>query len=152
MRARWRRRPSGCAPSSACASSARYARRPAGNDNAELATGEIEVVATELEVLSEAAPLPFPIAGNAEINEEARLKYRYLDLRREGPAKALRVRSQANRVARDVMAKHRFVEVETPNLTRSTPEGARDFLVPVRLQPGPLVRASAVAPAVQAAA
>ncbi len=110
--------------------------RPAGNDNAELATGEIEVVATELEVLSEAAPLPFPIAGNAEINEEARLKYRYLDLRREGPAKALRVRSQASRIARDVMAKHRFVEVETPNLTRSTPEGARDFLVPVRLQPG----------------
>jgi aspartyl-tRNA synthetase len=110
--------------------------RPPGNDNAELATGEIEVVATELEVLSEAAPLPFPIAGNTEINEEARLKYRYLDLRREGPAAALRVRSQANRVARDVMAKHRFVEVETPNLTRSTPEGARDFLVPVRLQPG----------------
>ncbi|HWF41954.1 MAG TPA: aspartate--tRNA ligase [Acidothermaceae bacterium] len=110
--------------------------RPPGNDNAELATGEIEVVATELEILSEAAPLPFPIAGNAEINEEARLKYRYLDLRREGPAAALRVRSQANRVAREVMAKHRFVEVETPNLTRSTPEGARDFLVPVRLQPG----------------
>ncbi|HEY3925602.1 MAG TPA: aspartate--tRNA ligase [Acidothermaceae bacterium] len=110
--------------------------RPAGNDNAELMTGEIEVVATELEILSEAAPLPFPIAGNADINEEARLKYRYLDLRREGPAAALRVRSQANRVARDVMAKHRFVEVETPNLTRSTPEGARDFLVPVRLQPG----------------
>lgn len=110
--------------------------RPAGNDNAELATGEIEVVATELEVLSEAAPLPFPIAGNAEINEEARLKYRYLDLRRDGPAAALRVRSQANRVAREVMARHRFVEVETPNLTRSTPEGARDFLVPVRLQPG----------------
>jgi len=110
--------------------------RPPGNDNAELATGEIEVVATELEVLSEAAPLPFPIAGNAEINEEARLKYRYLDLRRDGPAAALRVRSQANRVAREVMAKHRFVEVETPNLTRSTPEGARDFLVPVRLQPG----------------
>ena len=110
--------------------------RPAGNDNAELATGEIEVVATELEILSEAAPLPFPIAGNADINEEARLKYRYLDLRREGPAAALRVRSQANRVAREVMAKHRFVEVETPNLTRSTPEGARDFLVPVRLQPG----------------
>jgi aspartyl-tRNA synthetase len=110
--------------------------RPAGNDNTELATGEIEVVATELEVLSEAAPLPFPIAGSADINEEARLKYRYLDLRRDGPAAALRVRSQANRVARDVMARHRFVEVETPNLTRSTPEGARDFLVPVRLQPG----------------
>jgi aspartyl-tRNA synthetase len=110
--------------------------RPAGNDNAELPTGEIEVVAVELEVLSEAAPLPFPIAGTADINEEARLKYRYLDLRREGPAHALRVRSQANRVAREVMERHRFVEVETPNLTRSTPEGARDFLVPVRLQPG----------------
>ena len=110
--------------------------RPAGNENAELVTGEIEVVATELDVLSEAAPLPFPIAGNADINEEARLKYRYLDLRRDGPAAALRVRSQANRVAREVMAKHRFVEVDTPNLTRSTPEGARDFLVPVRLQPG----------------
>jgi aspartyl-tRNA synthetase len=110
--------------------------RPAGNENAELPTGEIEVVAIELEVLSEAAPLPFPIAGNADINEEARLKYRYLDLRREGPARALRVRSEVNRIAREVMAKHRFVEVETPNLTRSTPEGARDFLVPVRLQPG----------------
>jgi aspartyl-tRNA synthetase len=110
--------------------------RPPGNENAELPTGEIEVVATSLEVLSEAAPLPFPVVGAADINEEARLKYRYLDLRREGPARALRVRSEANRVARDVMAKHRFVEVETPNLTRSTPEGARDFLVPVRLQPG----------------
>jgi aspartyl-tRNA synthetase len=110
--------------------------RPAGNDNAELPTGEIEVVAVELEVLSEAAPLPFPITGYADINEEARLKYRYLDLRREGPARALRVRSEANRIARTVMAQHRFVEVETPNLTRSTPEGARDFLVPVRLQPG----------------
>ncbi|HEY8730108.1 MAG TPA: aspartate--tRNA ligase [Acidothermaceae bacterium] len=110
--------------------------RPAGNNNAELPTGEIEVVATELEVLSEAATLPFPIVGTADINEEARLKYRYLDLRREGPSRALRVRSEANRVAREVMARHRFVEVETPNLTRSTPEGARDFLVPVRLQPG----------------
>ncbi len=110
--------------------------RPPGNENAELASGEIEVVATELEVLSEAAPLPFAITGSADINEEARLKYRYLDLRREGPARALRIRSEANKVARDVMARHRFVEVETPNLTRSTPEGARDFLVPVRLQPG----------------
>jgi aspartyl-tRNA synthetase len=110
--------------------------RPAGNQNPELASGEIEVVATELEVLSEAAPLPFPVVGAAEINEESRLKYRYLDLRRDGPARALRTRSEMGRVAREVMARRRFVEVETPNLTRSTPEGARDFVVPVRLQPG----------------
>jgi aspartyl-tRNA synthetase len=111
-------------------------QRPAGNENAELPSGEIEVVATELEVLSESAPLPFPVVGTADINEERRLQYRYLDLRREGPAKALRIRSEVSRVAREVMAKHRFLEIETPNLTRSTPEGARDFLVPVRLQPG----------------
>jgi len=110
--------------------------RPAGNENPELPSGEIEVVATELDVLSEAAPLPFPITGAAEINEETRLKYRYLDLRREGPARALRLRSEMNRIIRAVMARHRFVDLETPNLTRSTPEGARDFLVPVRLQPG----------------
>jgi aspartyl-tRNA synthetase len=110
--------------------------RPAGNENPELATGEIEVVVSELEILSEAAPLPFPVAGTSEINEETRLKYRYLDLRREGPARAMRLRSEVNRVIRSVMARHRFVELETPNLTRSTPEGARDFLVPVRLQPG----------------
>ncbi len=110
--------------------------RPAGNENPELPTGEIEVVVSELEILSEAAPLPFPIVGSADINEETRLKYRYLDLRREGPARVLRLRSEMNRVIRIVMARHRFVELETPNLTRSTPEGARDFLVPVRLQPG----------------
>ena len=113
------------------------ARRPEGNENPELATGEIEVTAQTLEVLSEAAPLPFPVdAGGAEAGEEIRLKHRYLDLRRSGPARALRLRSEANRVARTVMAERGFVEVETPYLTRSTPEGARDFLVPVRLQPG----------------
>ncbi len=117
-------------------------RRPAGNENPELPTGEVEVTATELEVLSEAAPLPFPISdGRAEVGssvgEEARLKWRYLDLRRpNGPAGALRLRSRANQIARTVMSERDFVEVETPNLTRSTPEGARDFLVPVRLQPG----------------
>ena len=113
-------------------------RRPAGNENPDLPTGEIEVTATELEVLSEAAPLPFPVEDtrSGEVGEEARLKWRYLDLRRAGPAAALRLRSRANQVARTVMAEHGFVEVETPNLTRSTPEGARDFLVPVRLQPG----------------
>ncbi len=113
------------------------ARRPEGNENPELATGEIEVEAQSLEVLSEAGPLPFPVdAGGAEAGEEVRLRHRYLDLRRSGPARALRMRSEANRIARTVMAERGFVEVETPYLTRSTPEGARDFLVPVRLQPG----------------
>jgi aspartyl-tRNA synthetase len=113
-------------------------RRPGGNENPDLPTGEVEVTAARLDVLSEAAPLPFPVDdGRAgEVGEEARLKWRYLDLRRSGPAAALRLRSAANRIAREVMAEHRFVEVETPDLTRSTPEGARDFLVPVRLQPG----------------
>src|ERR1700733_9835095 len=110
--------------------------RPAGNENPELPTGEIEVVAEVLEVLSEAEPLPFPVAGSAEISEEVRLKYRYLDIRREDTARALRVRSQAAYLLSDVMRAHRFVNVETPYLTRSTPEGARDFLVPVRLRPG----------------
>ncbi len=111
-------------------------RRPAGNENPELATGEIEVTATELVVLSESAALPFPLDGHGEIGEEVRLKYRYLDLRRSGPAGALRLRSDANRIARTVLHERGFVEVETPTLTRSTPEGARDFLVPARLRPG----------------
>jgi aspartyl-tRNA synthetase len=111
-------------------------RRPAGNENPELATGEIEVAATALEVLSEADPLPFPIEGSGELNEEARLKYRYLDIRRADMATALKARSRAVYLLNEVMAGHRFVTVETPFLTRSTPEGARDFLVPVRLRPG----------------
>jgi aspartyl-tRNA synthetase len=111
-------------------------RRPAGNENRELATGEIEVTATGLTVLSESAPLPFPLDEHTEIGEETRLKHRYLDLRRSGPAAAMRLRSEANRIAREVMHERRFVEVETPTLTRSTPEGARDFLVPARLRPG----------------
>ncbi|KQX66730.1 aspartate--tRNA ligase [Angustibacter sp. Root456] len=111
-------------------------RRPAGNENPHLPTGEIEVTATELEVLSESAPLPFQIDERVEVGEEARLKHRYLDLRRPGPAAALRLRSAANQAAREVLQQHDFVEIETPTLTRSTPEGARDFLVPARLQPG----------------
>jgi aspartyl-tRNA synthetase len=110
--------------------------RPEGNANPELATGDVEVVASDLEVLSESAPLPFPIDEHVEVGEEARLKYRYLDLRRAGPARTLRMRSEVNRLARDVLLARDFVEIETPTLTRSTPEGARDFLVPVRLQPG----------------
>jgi aspartyl-tRNA synthetase len=110
--------------------------RPAGNENPELPTGEIEVVAEAVEVLSEADPLPFPVEGNAEVSEDVRIKYRYLDIRREEMSRQLRVRSTAAYLLNDVMRDHRFVNVETPYLTRSTPEGARDFLVPVRLRPG----------------
>jgi aspartyl-tRNA synthetase len=110
--------------------------RPDGNENPELPSGAVEVVADVVEVLSEADPLPFPVEGSAEVNEDIRLKYRYLDIRREDTARALRVRSQAAYLLSDVMREHRFVQVETPYLTRSTPEGARDFLVPVRLRPG----------------
>ena len=114
------------------------ATRPPGNANPQLATGEVEVIAHEVEVLSEAAALPFPVEEHhmTPVSEEVRFKYRYLDLRRSGPAAALRLRSEVNKVARDVLGGHDFVEVETPTLTRSTPEGARDFLVPARLQPG----------------
>jgi aspartyl-tRNA synthetase len=117
------------------------ARRPEGNANPHLPSGEIEVIASEVEVLSASAVLPFPIddAGSqkgGDVGEEARLKHRYLDLRRSGPAAAIRLRSRVNKAARDVLDAHRFVEIETPTLTRSTPEGARDFLVPARLQPG----------------
>jgi aspartyl-tRNA synthetase len=111
-------------------------RRIEGNVNPRIATGEIEVVASGVAVLNESAPLPFQIDEHVDVGEEARLKYRYLDLRRPGPAKALRLRSRVNRAARDVLDRHGFVEVETPTLTRSTPEGARDFLVPARLRPG----------------
>ena len=108
--------------------------RPEGNANPEIATGEIEVNATSLTVLGECAPLPFQLDEPA--GEETRLKYRYLDLRRDGPGAAIRLRSKVNAAAREVLAGHDFVEIETPTMTRSTPEGARDFLVPARLQPG----------------
>ena len=108
--------------------------RPEGNANPEIATGEIEVNATSLTVLGECAPLPFQLDEPA--GEETRLKYRYLDLRRDGPGGAIRLRSKVNAAARGVLAAHDFVEIETPTMTRSTPEGARDFLVPARLQPG----------------
>lgn len=110
--------------------------RKAGNENPNLPTGEIEVVSTDLEVLSAAAPLPFPISDHVDVGEEVRLKHRYLDLRRTAPGGALRLRSKVNQAARAVLDAHDFVEIETPTLTRSTPEGARDFLVPARLRPG----------------
>nr|WP_057317938.1 aspartate--tRNA ligase [Mycobacterium tuberculosis] len=108
--------------------------RPEGNANPEIATGEIEVNATSWTVLGECAPLPFQLDEPA--GEELRLKYRYLDLRRDDPAAAIRLRSRVNAAARAVLARHDFVEIETPTITRSTPEGARDFLVPARLHPG----------------
>ena len=111
--------------------------RPKGNENKDLPTGDIEVFAAEVKVLSQSGALPFQIDKDIDVNEETRLKYRYLDLRRPfGPGNALRIRSKVSQYARDVLLNHDFIEVETPTLTRSTPEGARDFLVPVRLQPG----------------
>jgi len=110
--------------------------RPEGNANTDLPTGEIEVVAARLEVLNPSAALPFQIDERITVGEEARLKYRYLDLRRAAPGDAIRLRSKVNAAARTVLAGHDFVEIETPTMTRSTPEGARDFIVPARLQPG----------------
>ena len=107
-----------------------------GKINPNLPTGDVEVVASRVDVLNEAAPLPFQLDEHTEVGEEARLKYRYLDLRRPAPASALRLRSDVNRAARDTLYAHGFAEIETPTLTRSTPEGARDFLVPARLRPG----------------
>jgi aspartyl-tRNA synthetase len=107
-----------------------------GKVNPNIPTGEIEVVADKLEVLNAAAALPFQIDEHSEVGEEARLRYRYLDLRRPAPARALRLRSMVNRAARETLYERGFAEIETPTLTRSTPEGARDFLVPARLKPG----------------
>ena len=114
------------------------ALRPTGNENSNIPTGAIEVMGDDVVVLSESAPLPFPVDSGSEvdISEEVRLRYRYLDLRREGPAANLRLRSKVTSAIRNVMESLEFLEIETPYLTRSTPEGARDFLVPVRLQPG----------------
>lgn len=110
--------------------------RPEGNANPDLPTGEVEVAIRELEVLNPSAPLPFQIDERVTVGEEARLKYRYLDLRRPAPAKAIRLRSKVNAAARRVLDARDFVEIETPTMTRSTPEGARDFIVPARLAPG----------------
>ncbi|KAA0976400.1 aspartate--tRNA ligase [Paeniglutamicibacter gangotriensis] len=111
-------------------------RRPEGNENPALATGQIEVIAETVVVLNTSAPLPFQIDEHVEVGEEARLRHRYLDLRRPTPNRNIRLRSEANRIARNLLHEDGFVEIETPTLTRSTPEGARDFLVPARLAPG----------------
>jgi aspartyl-tRNA synthetase len=110
--------------------------RPEGNENPDLTSGDIEVITDSLEVLSTAAALPFQIDDRSTVNDEVRLKYRYLDLRRKSAGDVLRMRSRMSHIARSVLIDDDFVEIETPTLTRSTPEGARDFLVPVRLKPG----------------
>ncbi|GAA5226864.1 aspartate--tRNA ligase [Paeniglutamicibacter antarcticus] len=111
-------------------------RRPEGNENPALPTGQIEVMAETVVVLNTAAPLPFQIDEHVQVGEEARLRHRYLDLRRPTPNRNIRLRSEANRIARNLLHDDGYVEIETPTLTRSTPEGARDFLVPARLAPG----------------
>jgi aspartyl-tRNA synthetase len=111
--------------------------RPANLVNPKLATGTVEVEAKELKVLAKAEELPFEVETEGQkINEEIRLKYRYLDLRRPRMTRNLRVRNQVIKYIRDYLNKEDFVEIETPILTKATPEGARDFLVPSRLQPG----------------
>jgi aspartyl-tRNA synthetase len=110
--------------------------RPAGNENPELATGQVEVVAADVEVLAPSETLPFPLEGRAEADETLRLQYRYLDLRRPAARRGLELRARANAALRRVLEARGFLEVETPYLTKSTPEGARDFLVTTHLAPG----------------
>nr|NLD39817.1 Asp-tRNA(Asn)/Glu-tRNA(Gln) amidotransferase GatCAB subunit C [Actinomycetales bacterium] len=112
--------------------------RPEGNENTNLPSGAVEVVAEDVVVLNTSAPLPFQVSEHADeqVGEEARLKHRYLDIRRPVQAERLRLRAKVNQAARRVLDGHDFVEIETPTLTRSTPEGARDFIVPARLSPG----------------
>ena len=114
------------------------APRPAGTENSKIPTGAVEIHASELKVLNDCRPLPFQIdsEGEAEVDEMLRLKYRYLDMRRAPVLRAFQVRDLLCRAVRDYLHAQGFLEVETPFLTRSTPEGARDFLVPSRLQPG----------------
>lgn len=110
--------------------------RPEGSANPNLKTGEIEVLATDFRLLSPSKTPPFYIEDHVDVDEMVRLKYRYLDLRRPEMVSSLKLRSQVNRVAREYFLDHDFLEVETPTLIKSSPEGARDFLVPSRLRPG----------------
>ncbi|TAN61067.1 aspartate--tRNA ligase [bacterium] len=111
-------------------------KRPAGTENPELKTGAIEVYAEELKVLNDSAPLPFMIEEESDVAETTRLKYRYLDLRRLSLQRKIILRHKVSACVRNYLAQHGFLEIETPVLTKSTPEGARDFLVPSRLSPG----------------
>src|SRR5262252_3756844 len=115
--------------------SGRVAARPPGTENPNLATGDIEIIPSKLRILNRAAPLPFPIDAEPQ-NEDLRMTHRYLDLRRPRLARNLRIRHRAAKATRDYLDSQGFVEVETPILSKSTPEGARDFLVPSRVVPG----------------
>ena len=110
--------------------------RPTGTENKQLSSGEVEIAVQEINILNTADPLPFNIDEYQEVGEEVRLRYRYLDLRRPDVAKKIKLRAQLNQKVRDFMTSNRFLEIETPMLTKSTPEGARDYLVPSRTQPG----------------
>ncbi|GAB6078698.1 aspartate--tRNA ligase [Hydrogenobaculum acidophilum] len=111
-------------------------RRPSGTENPKIKSGNVEIVIKNIELLNASETLPFPIDDNVEISEELRLKYRYLDLRRNTMQKAIKTRSKALKITRDFFYENGFYEIETPFLIKSTPEGARDFLVPSRLHPG----------------
>src|SRR5437868_9408470 len=114
----------------------KVSRRPSGSENPKMATGAIALVAEEVEVLSVSEPTPFPIEDPDEPDEKTRLEYRNLDLRRSRMTRMLELRNKVNRIIRNYMDEREFIEVETPILTRSSPSGARDFLVPSRLHPG----------------
>ena len=126
--------------------------RESGQVNPNLATGEIEIQVAEMQLLAESQTPPFPLDGDGELDEMLRLRNRTLDLRRRPMVDALVLRHEIVRCMRETLSEEDFLEIETPILTRSTPEGARDFLVPSRLQPGNVLRAAAVAAALQAAA
>jgi len=111
-------------------------KRPKGTENTKISTGQIEIKVEDLQILNPSDTPPFEILDDLEVSEELRLKYRYLDLRRPSMFSRLKDRHRVTKVARDYFDEHSFIEVETPMLTRSTPEGARDFLVPSRLEPG----------------
>ncbi|MCD6231656.1 aspartate--tRNA ligase [Candidatus Aerophobetes bacterium] len=114
----------------------RVTLRPSGTVNPKLKTGKIELMVEKMEILNVSRVLPFPIENEIQVSEEVRLKYRYLDLRREKMQKNLLLRYQVIKLIRDFLDKKGFIEIETPFLARSTPEGARDYLVPSRLNPG----------------
>ena len=114
----------------------RVRRRPGGTENPELPTGEVEVYIREIEVLGRAAELPMPVFGDQEYPEETRLKYRFLDLRREHLHQNIMKRGQVIDSIRRRMKEQGFFEFQTPMLTASSPEGARDYLVPSRIHPG----------------